>query len=751
MSYAVPVVAALIALEVLSRAASARFLRRYHEFPLTRWALVPAAALAVVIVASFLQHVVWDSRSVALLAGGSTLFLVGWTIRYPAALASWMHDRLPRLRPVLPVLPRGQEATRHPRYVGLWAQAMGVAVSLSSWVGAALALTIVPVALWVAVELEERRVMARIPHSGLEYERARKSAFWPGFRRTFRFLGPPLVVTALAAVLSREVEVFVSDVDTAKTLLLALAGAQGTLGVLLLTATFTIGQLVTTGYSAGVAQAVLWRRPLVFGLVSLALSVSYDVLMVARADSWLSDSTSLGRWVDFGLLLGLLTVLVLWVSTTTSFQNVQPEVLLRETLRRFDDRWLARVVKEGWRGEFGPRTLYADDPMRHVEGILRALVSRNDLPSARLGLILLRDRLASLVSGDDVVAVDAYLNFNLRHVFRAAASTSQPEVLEGVLDVIGGIPAPSGSSLKKVPFGFADGAPGEEVVRSLLDCALESRLEEVAVRCIHGVGRRAISLLKELPDEAETYALHPEFDPLGDSLRDLPEEERRRRSQNDDFVHWVGWSHMNYLASSGSKAISAECIEAAYAVCMELGTFAKSAATDVSFQKMRASLVSDALYGLITLADAAAVKRARGDLLGPMYLGGLEWIPDDLDPSVSTELDLMMAIVDTAAYCVKRLARAGVLHSGVVIDVAMVGLHAGQKRAEAAKRIVESMREAAEVLKSAPGFEEDGELQRSRAELLSRIGQVGMSARGEGSDEVRELTKQALKELEGGG
>lgn len=750
MSYAVPVVAALIALEVLSRATSAHFLRRYHDFPLTRWALLPAAALAAVAAASFLQHVVWYGQSVALLAGGSALFLVGWTIRYPAALGWPIRERFPKLRPLLQVLPQGQLITRHPRYVGLWVEAAGIAVGLSSWVGAALALTILPLALRVAVELEERHVMARISGSGLEYDRARKSAFWPGFRRTLRFLAPPMLVAAVAAVLSRELQVFVSDLDTAKTLLLALAGAQGTLGVLLLTATFTVGQLVTTGYSAGLAQAVLWRRPLVFGLAFLAVSVSYDVLMVARADSWLSDSTSLGRWVDFGLLLGLLTVLVLWVSTTTSFQNVQPEALLRQALRRFDDRWLS-WVREEWPSEFGPRTLYADDPIRHVEGVLRALISRNDLPSARLGLILLRDQLASLVSADDVVALDAYLNFNLRHVFRAAASTSQPEILEGVLDVIEGIPAPSGSSLKEGLPRFEEIAPGEEVLRSLLACALESRLEGVAVQCIHGVGRRARSLLKELPDGTETYAFHPDFDPLGEPLRDLPEEESRRRSRNDDFVYWVGWSHMHYLASSGSRAISAECIEAAYAASMELGTFVKSAVAEVSFQKMRGSLVLDALHGLRSLADAAAVKRARGEPLGPIRLGGLQYLPDHLDSSVSAQLDLMMAIVDTAAYCVRRLARAGVLDTMVVTDVAMLGLHAGQKRAEAAGRIVESMWEAAKVLKFAPGFEEDSELQRTRAELVSRIGQVGMSARGEGSDEVRELTKQALQELEGGG
>jgi hypothetical protein len=165
---------------------------------------------------------------------------------------------------------------------------------------------------------------------------------------------------------------------------------------------------------------------------------------------------------------------------------------------------------------------------------------------------------------------------------------------------------------------------------------------------------------------------------------------------------------------------------------------------------MRASLVSDALYGLRTLADAAAAKRSRGELLGPISLGDLSWIPEHFDPSVSADLNLMMAIVETAAYCVRRLARAGILDTMVVTDVAMLGLHAGEKRAEAAKRIVESMWEAAELLKSSPGFTEDSELQRSHAELLSRIGQVGMSARGEGSDEVRELTKQALQALEGG-
>ena len=751
MSYAIAVAASLVALEVASRAASLRFLRQ-DPFRIRRWTFLAGASAAAAVAVSFLQHILWDGLSISLLAGGAGLFAVGWAIRYPALLRLWSWEWPPKLDRLM--VSHSWSGARHPRYAGLCLEVLGVAVALSSWVGAVVAVTVVPVSVWVALELDERWMMAKYPQSGVDYLRRHESALWPGSRRSIQILVLALLAAITAAVLSRELQIFVSDLDTAKTLLLALAGAQGTLGVLAITAAFAIGQVISGSYSASIAQGILSRRLLLVGLAWLGISAIYDILMLARADSWLVDDESIGRWVDFGLLLALLSFPALWVSMLSSFEGVQPETLAARLLRSLDQKWIERI-KADWPARF-TLILRADDPFRHYEAILRSLMARDDLLSARLILVELRDRLSSILDPEDMIAFDEYFNFQFRHLIRLAARTSNPEILEGILDINEGIPSPSHSSLRKRRPGLAAliyEPKGEQVVRTVLSEALEHGLEDVAISCIHSIGRRMTSLLKALPDEKETYSYDPDFDPYPSEGRppDISKEERRRRQDADDFVRWISGEHANYLQEQAAKAIAAGSLGASWAVSSGFASFASSAVDEVRYDKMRSRLVSDALYGLRSIADAAARSGKTWEGLGPLYLSQLSYIPERLDPTIPSDRQLMTGIVETGAYCLRALVKSGIRRSGIETDVAMIGLHAAEKCAEAARPIIEAMRDAAILIKAGDGFEEDRDLQYTYKELIGRIRGVGFSGRGKGAEELREFAKGVVKQLEEGG
>ena len=747
MTYALVVAASLVALELVSRAASRRFLRQ-DPFRIRRWSFVAGASAAAAVGVSVLQHTLWDGLSISLLAGGAGLFAVGWAIRYPALLrlSSW---EWPPKRDML-IVSSSWSGARHPRYVGLCLEVIGVAVVLSSWWGVLYAVTLVPVSLWVAIELDETSMMAKYPQSEIGYLRRRESALWPGGRRSIEILVLPLLAAITAAVLSRELQIFVSDLDTAKTLLLALAGAQGALGVLAITVTFAIGQVVSGSYSAGIAQGILSRRLLLVGLAWLGLSASYDILVVARADSWLVDDESIGRWVDFGLLLGILSIPALWVSMLSAFESVQPEILAARILRSLDEKWIERIKIE-WPATFR-LTLRADDPFRHYEAILRSLMARNDLLSARIILVNLRDHLSSILDPEDMIAFDEYLSFQFRHLIRLAATTSNPEILDGILDINEGIPSPSHSSLRErrpSPAALMGNPKGEQVVRTVLSEALDHGLEDVAISCIYSIERRMTSLLKALPDAKDTYSYDPDFDPYPSEgpAPDISKEERHRRWDADEFVRWIGGDHVNYLLDQAVNAISAGSVRASWAISSAFSSFASSAVEEVPHKKMRLGLVSNALYGLRSIADAAARSGKTWESLGPLHLS-LHYIPERLDPAIPSDRQLMTALVETGAHCLRALFKAGARRTGIETDVALIAVYAAERRADVARPIVEAMRDMAVLIKAADGFEEDSELQYTYKELVGRIRQVGFSGKGEGAEELRELTKTLFQELD---
>jgi hypothetical protein len=607
-------------------------------------------------------------------------------------------------------------------------EAGGVAAILSSIGGAVLAVIALPLYLFWAIELEERHLMATRPRMGVEFERSHRPALILPVRAAGLLAIGPAVAYLLAALLTREISVFESGVDVARTLLLGLAGAQGTLAVVGLTAWFVTVELVTSSYSAQVIPR-MWSRGTVTAAILLVASILYDVVVVARSDVLLvGHPTRTGVLVDLGLLIAGVAIGATMLSTLSGVRMALPEQVMANLMRRLDDDWLRRIREEF---EDSPRTLYPDDPLRGAESLLRALVDRHDVGSFAIAVRLLGYRFQRTLEKEDLIALDVYLHHHLRPLISYVGDRRDCHVMGELMNLADIIEQPPAEVVMRQKLGLFGVPPGERLLRTITDAATSTNCEDAAQRGLWRLAERGRALMTHLPPQTETSVYNPDYD----YSRKRTKQEQQRQWDNNSKVRLIQDRYIGYFASTAKRAIQSDCGGAVWAACDNLVDTIGQAVQIRESPRIRQVLIGRALTYLEEVVKAMC-EAGRADRLD---MGKLEYaarsLKDD-DPDASKIVDWICTVV---ARVLERLAKAGLLQYGPVVEAALLGLEA-KNRGSGARIIVDAMGNSIRHLKA---FADREDVPFVIKELQGRIEQVGFQS---GAKDARELANELRAE-----
>ena len=722
--------------------------RKIHgAFALRRFSILPAIGAAGVIGLSFVDtSALVGHPTPARMAAGSLICLLGLLIRYPLAMLGLLARRLKleweRLRWVSEILPM-----RHPRYLGLAAEVAGLSAILGSPLGvAAVGFVLIP-AILLAANLEEKWVLANYPGSSVDSDRRRRSLLRPPVLTAALLLVPPALLYLTVAFSTRELVLFNSGEETARTLLLSMAGAQGTWAILALSLILVLMQVVTSNYSANLAQLAGLRWPLLAALAFLAASVLYDVIVVARIDDWVVGHRDRGgALVDLGLMWSGLSLATVAVAAFESTSHVKAERLMERLLRRLDTKWLESVTQD-WPSRFGPRELRMDDPMRAVEIVLRSLLNRGDLASTRIALAQLRDALRAAIwpeCRDDArlwVSLDSYLHYYSRSLIEATAKQMDEAAINewmGFVRFMMEYSAVDDAVFKSDSFHpWDDYPPGESLLRRVTSAAVSNAHLETAIQGILMVRSRADKLIGILPADADALVFGGQLT----ALRDMPEEEQERKRQNDYLVESFQRHYVNYLREQGEQAIGTRqgdlAFQTSLSLCELLGQVLRLRKESA---KIRRSLVGDILYELERMADAVCKSQTSG----AFTVSTLALSLDRLDFDDDDDREILSGIGVWTGRIVTKLARDGMLDYRTAVDTAMVGLGVQRLGAADNGEVFASFVNALDLLLENLTGGRDEKHPLVIQELLGRIRQLAPSAKGE----VAELAKSRISNLE---
>jgi len=707
--------AAFAALEISLRAFGWSMSRspRRSDYAISRYTVLPASACVAVIAVSFADRLaLFGEPTAARMAAGALLCLLALLIRYPLAMPGLLPwDLTRRIFRVLPML--------HPRYVGLLALLAGLSAILGSPLGVAASVVLLP--LVVRIGLRLRPVIST-------------AAILVG--------GPGLLYLAVAFP-TREVALFNSDAETARTLVLSVAGAQGTWGILAVSFTVVLLQIVASSYSPSLTRTAGMRWPLVCALGFLASSVIYDVVVVARSGDWIVAHPERGAaLVDGALLLGGVVLAAVGWAALQSMRDVAPERLMARLLEKFDRKWVSSLTGSG--GTLpGHREMKVDDPSRAVEGLLRALAEKRDLGSMRIVLAQFGERLYEIEAYRHWQEVDAHLHFCMAPLIRLVGKEMGEDALEewiALVNSVGGLTVIRRDALANIPWVSATPSrptPGEALLRQIVSVALDNRHAAVAARGLGLVRLRAEGLLDHLPLQKDTILYNPERGAVGR----LSTEERDRRRKNDRLIVAFQSGYVGYIGEAGATAARAALRDVVWSASSDLCRLVSDACAQVKDSPViRARVVGSALGQLDRLV------RASGEvgLTGAVSLDGLESAVDNLNPDRGDDVDLALAVARQVAAIVDRLSRKGALDYAIVDYAGIIGATTAGRFPDAALMVVEAMGDALHFLPQFPRFPDEEEASVVIQELRSGIEVIASSAQGNGADAVKRRATEIL-------
>lgn len=726
---------ALITLEALARLYSILKLRNHVQFRLSRWGVGPFFVYVTSLVVCFRAYYGRDGYSIGLLVAGSVLFCIGWFMGYGHRLHMWTWKRVRSLQRVLPSPVRMDFGVRHPGSLGACLELVGVAILWHS-VTAFAVVALFSVAAWIAIELEERSIMRRKPDTGLDWVRKATPAMWPGLHGILRLLLAPTALGLLAAILAQERVIFTGSKDSAIALLMSLTQVEATVAVLAITLVFVLVELTTGTYSPRLSL-LLFKRP-AFWFVSITFisAVAYTLGIAAGAERWLpAEGIHNNLLVDISFVLATIAVTALAVFLRDAASIVSPEGIMADALKAFDADWM-EIVRREWSQPFGPQSIYSKrDPMILLSDILSAALNRGDINSLRSGVLLLREQIVHVIKPDDVVVLDSYLHYSLKHLIQAAARHHEATwlllLLYHLVEDIGG---PSEASLRTASLAPSDPPPGTTLIREVADASIQNELVEPATRALHLIEQRGSAALKCLPSFEETWRYNPER-----MHEDIPQEELRRLWHNDWRIDNFQSGYIGCLGDKGTEAIEAGLTEVAWSASSNIVGLLGSIHKEVPDFPIRNWMILSGLSALDGICSAACRKRIRGGL----FFGTLEFFVREMD--VQTEAVTAVHISHYASRFLLRMAKAGILDMMTAQYLGLTAVFIAERFPETAISLIEAMGKAAHELRSQPDFGDNENLMYGHAELVIRLEQAAERAHEEKRDEIRAAVDQALK------
>lgn len=728
---------ALIALEVLARVYSILKLRQHTRFRVSRWGVGPFLVYVSSLIVGLRAYYPRDGYLICLLVAGSVLFCTGWFVRYGHHLHrwAWKRARSVHLRRVLRFWLRLDFRVRHPGSLGACVELIGMAILWHSVAAFAVA-ALFSVAAWIAIELDERSIMRKKPDSGLDWVRKETPAMWPGFTESLWLLVGPTALGLLAAILARERVIFAGSNNGAISLLTTLTQVEATVGVLAITLVFVLVELTTGAYSPRLSLLLFKRRAFWFVSITFLLAIAYTLGIAAGAERWLpAEGIHNNLLVDISFVLAAIAVMALAVFIRDAASIVSPEGIMSDALKAFDADWMG-IIRREWSQRFGPQTIYTGrDPMILVSDILTAALNRGDINSLRSGVLLLREQIVHVIKPDDVVVLDSYLHYSLKHLIRAAARRHEATwlllLLYHLVEDIGG---PSEVSLRAASLAPSDLPPGTALIREVADASIQNLLVEPASRALHLIQERGSAVVKYLPRAEDTSLYNPKYVP-----GELPQEQLRRLWENNWRIDNFQSGYIRYLGDKGTEAIEAGLTEVAGSASSSIVGLLGPIHKEVPDFPIRNRMILSGFWALDSICSAACRKRIHGVL----FFATLDFLVREMD--VQTDKVIAGHVSYYGSRFLLRMARAGILDMMTAEALGLAAVFMAERFPEPAISLIEAMGKAARELRSQPDFQDNENLMYAHAELVAKLEQTAERAHDEKRDKIRATVDEASK------
>ena len=679
----IDVIARLIAWHSVRFAEPGRFsLNRFSIIAVFGTTLVFAVAIAD----PFLIRPGWMIPRIVV---GFLIFSVGFLVRYP--LRPPFRDRTEWIPSSTLNWILRSHPVRHPRYLGLTVELVGLSVAVGSLAAAATAIGST-VLLACAGILEERRWRKKLKVLHGEDYRDPQPHY-----ECYNLVMPPwltivivslasMVALALVAVGVRDFQLSSTDLGTSTTLVLGLAGAQATWGLFALSVSLVLAQVVSSSYSIRVAADARAYRLLLGALSALAVSISFDVALVANSSRvFIDGAQERGLLVDLALLLAAGSFAGVAVSLMVTVRSLSVESMVQRSLRALDEAWLRRTV-DNW-PQVGPiATVSADDRGRGIVDLLRSLLDRSDIETFRFAMVSFKDRLGQVGATSEWIAVDAYLGVLCEPLIRSSAKHTR--ALEMWLDLAGGLtefwnPAPFirtlGHDWERHPV-----PPGESLASLTTTCAIQVRSEEVASRGMFQIWRRSLKWVAAFPSDQDTADYRSDEEGYSSMSR----ENRSVLLDNQRAIEIFRFGHLGQVRILGERAIEVNFPDALDTATWVLGSWIDELSQRLSDRpNIRRALIAWCFFELDRLADRLPQNGDWQDHFSLDVDGGLR----DLDCTSESDALLAVSIAGHARTLFAKVTKRGRASYGLVSDFRMVGVSASRVNPAATLVVVEGL------------------------------------------------------------
>lgn len=739
----------LLGLELVSRILSsgprAKLAQRIKDLGKHVWDIAALLVWLIFSAICLLYSLEASSLSYTLLTIGAAFFVLGWFVRYEPSVVDFLVKRFKYVRPLQRPRFRFWRSLElsplHAKFYAPCFQIIGlslICVPFPSF----LSVLAFPLIMGISVMNKVR------PPPGSDGGRPSPSLsnILPRVRHVMVFAVVPVAIGVIVGVGTREFAIFYGDTQTARTLLFSLSQIEGSVGILAITVAFVLTQLTTANYSIR-ASRVFFRQPaLLIALLILVTSVSYNLVVAARSARILPQNETYyaNLTMDVSLALALAAACGVGYFIFSATRMVSPEFVISDSLRGFDKEWL-QMVRQNWRRPTLETVLRpSQDPFMVIGRVLSRAVESGDNVTFVSGLVLIREHLYELTAAqspkleDCIIEIDAYFRYHFRSLVRVAARNADNYTLLHLLYFTEELGAPSEKAILECrPFAFGfDGAPGELLLREIVEQSGQNGLSECATRGIHEVGERGANAVKALPKETDTWRYNG-----AKPMVDQSKEERDRLWGNDHRVDEFETQYFSYLRSVGVTAAELKSAEVVRSSTMSLCSLLSAVAKDVDGHDMKAMMVMQGVGALKDVSKASLANR----LSNTASLDMMRFVVEQTDSERDERL--VWYIVYYASEHLVMSAKLGLLEFGEVIDFAMCGIAVAAKYADPAIHMLRSLGEVAALVKGTADYASKREVQWVYQEAVQRIRQIGHNVPRKDPERLVVALKEVLAAL----
>lgn len=717
----------------------------------------------------------------ALSVSGLTLFVLGLAVRHLDWVLSALYRHRPDCRPLVarrwPPPAEYYSGSKYPEVVGAASEGMALVVIAARWECLPFAAVMITAAAVAYVKIMDPRVFPGIRGNPL-------SRAMPGWRPTLIALLIAGVAGTVAGVVSHEGGVFFGKAQDATTMLATLAQVLGTIGVLAITVSFVLAQVLASEVSVRSSIAMARNPSFRCSLGLLLSSLVLDFYLLARSADFPQDAPANLWQVDMALLLALAAVCATAWFVLEAPRLLSPETIVEQELRRFDTRWAKTVAEEWQRGD--SRTLHVHrDPLIVIERILYWAIERRDRTTFSTAVYLLGQKLDQQFPSDpDVwisdrvfkergarphaIAIDHYLVDLIEGVIDRATDGKDTRALLGLIELWESIGLPTKAEKRKAMLldmrdalaWDSPDAPGERFLRRILLRSIGSGLVEPAKEALAHVGRCANSWAGVLPAASETLGFTEnaeQQDPWrgNGSAEDeahLSQEEQKRRRENDDMVLALNVRYYRFFSRVAREAATCGIWDIVSSVSFDVISLTAAAFRARPERSIRRRVLNWALLCLSEISDSLCriqpEAKARIADLFLMAHYGLEEIISLLDPDA--DQDIASDLADHLVYILKTQDEAGVLSWSLAEDVGPVGRALAGRYSDAHGRILDALALAARHVQDRGWTISQQDRRQLYRSLIGSIGYLGdVSAEHVSADTVLAVRNRVREVLQG--